>query len=74
MYLFGIDNIMDTSWSGLRFPGTGGGGFSVDPFDQYPGGGFDQDDDCMCLRLCLEPECACGAWPWPPILAPVVQL
>ncbi|XP_066378785.1 MYB-like transcription factor ODO1 [Miscanthus floridulus] len=53
MYLFGMDGIMDAGWGGLLFPSTGagaGGGFglgAVDPFDQYPGGGFDQDDHWM---------------------------
>ncbi|XP_062228635.1 MYB-like transcription factor ODO1 [Phragmites australis] len=46
MYLFGLDGIMDAGRGGL-FPGTGGGGMGVDLFDQYPGGGFDQDDDWM---------------------------
>jgi transcription factor MYB, plant len=50
MYLLGMDGIMDADWGSL-FPdtgaGAGGGGFDlgVDPFDQYPGGGFDQEDD-----------------------------
>ncbi|AQK83665.1 uncharacterized LOC100216895 [Zea mays] len=50
MYLLGMDGIMDADWGSL-FPDTGagggGGGFDlgVDPFDQYPGGGFDQEDD-----------------------------
>ncbi|KAF8650566.1 hypothetical protein HU200_063941 [Digitaria exilis] len=43
MYLFGMDGIMDAAWDGL-FPGAGGG-MGVDPFDGYPAGGFDQDDD-----------------------------
>ncbi|GJN00108.1 hypothetical protein PR202_ga17269 [Eleusine coracana subsp. coracana] len=42
MYLFGMDGIMDAGWGGL-FPGDGG--LSLDPFDQYPGAGFDQADD-----------------------------
>ncbi|XP_062233143.1 MYB-like transcription factor ODO1 [Phragmites australis] len=42
MYLFGMDGILDAGWGG-HFPGSGGG-LSVDPFDQYPGSGFDQDD------------------------------
>nr|CAB3470241.1 unnamed protein product [Digitaria exilis] len=45
MYLFGMDGIMDAAWDGL-FPGAGGG-MGVDPFDGYPAGGFDQDDDWM---------------------------
>ncbi|TKW20830.1 hypothetical protein SEVIR_4G114900v4 [Setaria viridis] len=45
MYLFGMDDgIIDAGcWDGL-FPG---GGMGVDPFDGYPGGGFDQDDDWL---------------------------
>jgi len=49
LYLFGMDGIMDAAWDDL-FPVTGGGGGGmggVDPFDGYPGGGFDQDDDWM---------------------------
>jgi len=47
LYLFGMDGIMDAGWDNL-FPVTGGGGMGgVDPFDGYPGGGFDQDDDWM---------------------------
>jgi len=47
LYLFGMDGIMDAGWDDL-FPVTGGGGMGgVDPFDGYPGGGFDQDDDWM---------------------------
>ncbi|KAL6631354.1 hypothetical protein ACP70R_028204 [Stipagrostis hirtigluma subsp. patula] len=50
MYLFGMDGIMDAGWGEL-FPtsggGIGGGMGVVDPFDQYPGGGFDQDDGWM---------------------------
>ncbi|KAL6839618.1 hypothetical protein ACP4OV_030557 [Aristida adscensionis] len=49
MYLFGMDGIMDTGWDGL-FPSADGGGGGmgvVDPFDQYPVGGFDQVDDWM---------------------------
>ncbi|GJN29099.1 hypothetical protein PR202_gb17292 [Eleusine coracana subsp. coracana] len=42
MYLFGMDGIMDAGWGGL-FPGDGG--LSLDPFDQYPGAGFDQGGD-----------------------------
>ncbi|PAN25150.1 hypothetical protein PAHAL_4G279600 [Panicum hallii] len=45
LYLFGMDGIMDAGWDDL-FPGTGGMG-GVDPFDGYPGGGFDQDDGWM---------------------------
>jgi transcription factor MYB, plant len=38
---------MDAGWGGGLFPGWGDGGMGLDPFDEYPGVGFDQGDDWM---------------------------